>query len=279
VITRRFKVLSLAATFAIVIYFLIPVILLRFALDRFIFLQVDGGPTHEDRRIDVSLPGNRSIVIRQYGNSRLPRCAIFFPGQHGGISVYEEILFPDVRDLGAAVYALSYPGQEGAKGYSRRVTLIDDIDAAMTAITNETSCQPRSAVFIGRSLGSAIAIFAAQRTRPKGLLLDGVSPTLSTAIHAAVGRHMVTQPWSLLPLPSIVENDFPLAPVIHSLRPTPVVIFQGTDDRVTPFAEAQKALVGLDNLEFLAVPHAIHDNAYRVANLQYSKKLEELFAR
>jgi alpha/beta superfamily hydrolase len=279
VIKRRFKAFSLVAISAVIIYFLTPILLMRFALDQFVFLQVDGGPTHEDRRIDVSLPGDRSIRIRQYGSSHLTRCAIFFPGQHGGISAYERSLFPEIQKLDAALYALSYPGQDGAKGHSRQTSLFGDLDAAMAAINNETSCQPRTSVFVGRSLGANVAIYTAQRVRPKALLLEGVSPTLSIAIRAAVRRHIMTQPWGLLPIRWIVQDDFPLAPVIHSLSPTPIVIFQGTDDQVTPFAETQQAMLGLNNVEFIAVPHATHDHTYQVANLQYSKKLGELFAR
>jgi hypothetical protein len=50
-----------------VAYFAAPVLLLRFALDRLIFLQVNGGTTHEDRLIVVPVAADRSILIRQYG--------------------------------------------------------------------------------------------------------------------------------------------------------------------------------------------------------------------
>jgi hypothetical protein len=63
----------------------------------------------------VSLAADRSIRIRQYGSSQLRHCVIFFPGQHGGISTYERNLFPTIKQLGITVYALSYPGQDGAQ--------------------------------------------------------------------------------------------------------------------------------------------------------------------
>jgi len=271
--TRR--ILLLAAWLAAA-YFLVPALLLRFALDRFMLPSVDGGVTHEDRLIDVPVAAGRFVRIRRYGGHELPHCVIFFPGQHGGISTYEQTLFPNIRNLGIAIYALSYSGQDGARGRSDSATLTKDVDTALTTINHETSCQPGNAVFVGRSLGSAVALVAAQRVRPKGLLLDGVASTLTTVIKAALRRHIATWPWTLLPVQSLVKNDFQLVPIIHSLRPTPIVIFQGMEDQVTPFAETQSTVAGLDNVQFFAIPGAAHAHAYQLAMPQYSKKLLEL---
>jgi len=268
----------LAVCVAVVVYFCTPVLLLCFALDRLIFPQVDGGSTHEDRLIDVPLGGGRSIRIREYGSPGLPNCAIFFPGQHGGISSYERTLFPNIEQSGITVFALSYPGQDGAQGRSNRATLIDDVHSGIAAIGRETSCQPTNSVFIGHSLGASVAIHAAQQVRPKGILLDGVAPTLTIAIQAAFRRRASTQPWNLLPLGLLVKDDF-LLPLIHSLRPIPMVVFQGTNDRVTPFEDAQKALLDQENVQFFAVPDATHNDLYLQAQPQYSKKLAELAAR
>jgi Alpha/beta hydrolase family len=284
--TRREKVLEAVSNFrrrilllagcAVVAYFFVPALLLRFALDRFVFPLVDSGVTHEDRVIDVPLGADRSIRIREYGGRELPHCVIFFPGQHGGISTYEQTLFPNIETLGITVYALSYPGQDGARGRSYGAGLIQNVDTALATINHETSCQPGNAVFVGRSLGSVVALLAAQRVRPKGLLLDGVPSTLTTAIKAALRRHIATRPWTLLPVQSLVKNDFQLLPVIHALRPIPIVIFQGMEDQVTPFAETQSTVVGQDNVQFFAIPGATHTHAYLLSMPQYSKKLQEL---
>ena len=261
----------------IVVYVSMPVLLLSFALDRFLFPQVDGGATHEDHVVDVPVATNRSIRVRRYGASQ--QCVIFFPGQHGGIAAYEHNLIPAIRQLGMAAYTLSYPGQDGAQGRSSKATLLQDVAVAIGAIGHETPCQPSSAVFVGRSLGATVALYTAERIHPKGILLDGVAPTMTTAIQAAVQRYVVTRPWSLLPLHSFIGNDFPLAPVIQSLRPIPVVIFQGVNDQVAPFVNAQQALSHLGNVQFLPVPNATHDNAYQVAAAMYSAKLMELAKR
>jgi pimeloyl-ACP methyl ester carboxylesterase len=185
-------------------------------------------------------------------------------------------LFPNINKLGIAVYALSYPGQDGARGRSHSATLIEDVDTALATISHETSCEPGNAVFVGRSLGSAVALIAAQRVRPKGLLLDGVGSTLTVVINAALRRHIATWPWTLLPVRSLLKNDFELIPIIHSLRPTRIVIFQGMEDQVTPFLETQRAVLGQDNVQFFPIPGATHTHAYQLSMPLYSKKLLEL---
>jgi len=276
VVTGSTRRILLLAGCLIAAYFFAPALLLRFALDRFMLPSVDGGVTHEDRLIDVPVAAGRFVRIRQYGGNELPHCVIFFPGQHGGIATYEQTLFPNIQNLGIAVYALSYSGQDGARGRSHSATLIEDVNTSLASINHETSCQPGNAVFVGRSLGSAVALVEAQRVRPKGLLLDGVPSTLTTGIKAALRRHIATWPWTLLPVRSLVKNDFQLLPIIHSLRPTPIVIFQGVDDQVTPFVDTQSAVLGQDNVQFVAIPGATHTHAYLLAMPQYSKKLLEL---
>jgi acetyl esterase/lipase len=237
---------------------------------------VDSGPTHEDRLINVPVAADRSTLIRQYGGAR--NCVIFFPGQHGGISTYERILFPAIRQAGAAIYALSYPGQDGAQGRSHRATILKDVAVAIAAIGRETSCQPNNAVFVGRSLGASVAVYAAQDTQPKGILLDGVGLTLTDAIHAAIERHTLMRPWVLLPLTRVVQDES-LVPVIRSLKAIPIVIFQGTNDQVTPFMETQARLAHEDNVRFFAVNGAAHNNAYMLAQDAYTKQLADLMAR
>jgi hypothetical protein len=271
--TRR---ILLLAGFVVAVYFLVPVLILRFALDRLLFPLVDSGVTHEDRVMDVPLSAGQSIRIRQYGSSELPHCAIFFPGSQGGISTYEQTLFPNIEKLGIAVFALSYPGQDGAQGRSHRATLIQNIDTALSVVKQETSCQPADSVFIGRSMGAAVALHAAQRIRPKGLLLDGFAPTLTSAVKAALRRRMATRPWALLPIGPLVQDDGQLLPIIRSLRPIPIVIFQGMEDKVTAFLEAQHAVLSEDNVQFFAVPGATHTDAYLRSMPRYSQKLAEL---
>jgi pimeloyl-ACP methyl ester carboxylesterase len=204
---------------------------------------------------------------------------IFFPGRGGGVSTYEETLFPSIQKLGITLYAVSYPGQDGAKGRSHSATLLQDVDTALPTVRAETSCDPADSVFVGRSLGATVAIHAAQSIRPKGLLLDGVAPSLTVAVKAEMRRHAATRPWAFLPVRSLVRDNFDLPPLLQTLRSIPVVIFQGTEDDVTPFAEIQAAVAGHDNVRFYAVPGGTHNHVYLAVMPEYLKALSELVMR
>ena len=277
--SRTVRRLLLLVSGTIAVYFLIPVLLLSFGLDRWLFPVVTGRMTHEDEAIDVPLGAGRSIRVRQYGESELTHCVVFFPGRGGGVSTYEEALFPSFQKLGIAVYALSYPGQDGATGRSHSARLLQDVDTALATVRAETSCDPAGSVFVGRSLGATVAVHAAQRIRPKGLLLDGVAPSLTVAVKAEMRRHAATRPWAFLPVRSFVRDNFDLPPPLQALRPIPVVIFQGTEDDVTPFAEIQAAVSGHDNVRFHAVPAGTHNHAYLTVMPEYLKALSELVLR
>jgi alpha-beta hydrolase superfamily lysophospholipase len=274
--SRAFRHVVLLVSGTIAVYFLIPVLLLRFGLDRWLFPVVTGGITHEDKTIDVPLAAGRTIRVRQYGESILTHCVIFFPGRGGGVSTYEETLFPSIQKLGITLYALSYPGQDGAKGRSHSATLLQDVDTALATVRAETSCDPAGSVFVGRSLGATVAVHAAQSIRPKGLLLDGVTPTLTVAVKAEMRQHIATRPWTLLPLRSLLRNDFELTPLLQSLSPIPIVIFQGTKDDVTPFSEIQGAVAGHDNVQLDPVPGGTHGHLYRLVMPEYRKALRRL---
>jgi fermentation-respiration switch protein FrsA (DUF1100 family) len=76
-----------------------------------------------------------------------------------------------------------------------------------------------------------------------------------------------------------MRNDFSLLPAVASLAPIPIVIFQGTNDRVTPFRDAQEAFLKQNNVRFVPVRDATHDNAYLLSQPQYLMKLAELASR
>ncbi|MDE2317024.1 MAG: hypothetical protein KGK06_11515, partial [Xanthomonadaceae bacterium] len=100
-----------------VLYFAVPAALLRWDLDRLVFSAQSQQRTHEGKRFDVAVSPDASVVVRRYGDAGRA-CAFFLPGQHGGIGSYERTLFPLIREAGADVYAISYPGQDGAKGHA-----------------------------------------------------------------------------------------------------------------------------------------------------------------
>ena len=272
----RRKCLFLALAL-LVLYFLLPALLLRFAIDQLTFAAQTSAATHEDQRYEVKVGSGRSVVVRRYGSANAA-CVIFFPGQHGGIGTYERTLFPQIEGAGAVVYAVSYPGQDGAAGSSRLRWLSGDVAVAMDFIGRKTSCIPAQSVFVGRSLGATVALVEAERFSPRGVLLDGVSPDLAGVVHAWFERHPLAIGWRLLPVRLLLADDFALVDIVAKLPATPVVIFQGMADRVTPFESMRIWVSANPAIRFVPIPGASHENAYRLGRASYLESLKDLLS-
>lgn len=259
----------------LVLYFLLPALLLHFAMDRLTFTAQTNDSTHEDQRHEVKVGGHRSVVVRRYGPANAA-CVIFFPGQHGGLGTYERTLFPQIEDEGAVVYAVSYPGQDGAVGSSRLRQLDDDVAAAIDFIRHGTPCIPTQSVFVGRSLGATVALAEAVRFSPRGVLLDGVSPDLSGVVHAWFQRHPLARGWNMLPVRRLLKDDFALTDIVAKLPATPVVIFQGTADRVTPFEPTRIWASAKPAIRFVPIRGGSHEDTYMLGRACYLESLGNL---
>lgn len=274
---RRSRRVCLVAVALVGAYFAIPALLLRYGLDFFVLKPTPGGATNEDDRIEISVEGGRSVIVRRYGMEPSAGCVVFFPGQHGGLSDYERHLIPMLRTAGATVHAISYPGLDGARGRSTRATLFSDVGRALDVIGNDIQCHNRT-VFVGRSLGATVALFSAPRYKPNALIVEGVAPTLKSAIQAAMRQSVLTRAWTMLPIDWLVGEDYSVLPLIEALNPTPIVIFQGTDDTVTPLADLH-TLSGFKNVELVSVEGATHSNAYLIGQSVFARKLATVFAK
>jgi alpha-beta hydrolase superfamily lysophospholipase len=259
----------------LVLYFLLPALLLHFAMDRLTFTAQTDDTTHEYQRYEVKLGGHRSVVVRRYGRVNAA-CVIFFPGQHGGMGTYERTLFPQMERAGAVVYAVSYPGQDGATGASQLRSLTDDVAAGIDSIEHNTPCIPAQSVFVGRSLGAIVALAEAARFSPRGVLLDGVSPDLSGVVHAWFERHPLARGWNMLPVRALLADDFALTDIVMKLPATPVVVFQGTADQVTPFEPMRIWAAANPAIRFIPIRSASHENAYLLGRTCYLKSLRSL---
>jgi alpha-beta hydrolase superfamily lysophospholipase len=267
----------IAALALLVLYFLLPALLLRFAIDQLTFTAQTNDATHEDQRYEVKVGVSRSVVVRRYGSAKAA-CVIFFPGQHGGMDTYERTLFPQIEGTGAVVYAVSYPGQDGAAGSSRLRWLNDDVAAAIDFVKRGTPCNPAQSVFVGRSLGATVALAEAVRFSPRGVLLDGVSPDLAGVVHAWFERHPLAIGWRLLPVRWWLADDYALADMVAKLPATPVVIFQGTADRVTPFERTRIWASANPAIRFIPVRGASHENTYMLGRACYLQSLGDLLS-
>ena len=231
--------LALALAGIVCAYALAAACLLRFDLDRLLFpstpLRLAPGALTEAFRLAGH--DGAAMVVRRFGpraeSSARLGCIVYFPGHEGGLDRYSRELFPDLERAGLVVYAVAYPGQDGAPGPAR----IDDVQslAAKAVSMVVATCGRTRTVVAGRSSGAMIAAYAVGDASPAGLVLESTASSLSAGIRGALREHWFLRPLVLLPIGSIVAHDFSLAealpPRLH------VAIFQGSADVRTPLED------------------------------------------
>jgi pimeloyl-ACP methyl ester carboxylesterase len=224
---------GLAAAYAIA-----AACLLRFNLDRLLFPPVPLPPASRAPAEAFRVAGHdgAAMVVRRLdrtASSARQGCVVFFPGHDGGFDRYARELFPDLERAGLAVYAVAYPGQDGAPGPAR----IADVRSLAAAVVARVvaSCGPTRTVVAGRSLGAMIAAYACADASPAGLVLESTAATLSGAIRGGLREHWFLRPLVLLPMRRILAHDFSLAEALPSRLH--VAIFQGSADTRTPLED------------------------------------------
>lgn len=274
----RYVAWLIAAAVMVLFYFGLPAALLHWNLDRLVFRASPGDQTHEDKRMELEVAPGTTLVVRRYGVAG-HSCVFFFPGQHGGIALYERTLFPAIRRLGADIYAISYPGQDGARGKPQIDLLADQVALAISQIGKLHLCDARHSVFIGRSLGASVALMEASRFKPQGVLVDGLGAGLSDVIRTWIGHHWPLTGWTWLPIRSLVgKRDFSTPLLIAQIPSVPVWVFQGTADEVTPYALVQHLSEGYPNVHLVPVIDASHEDAYLGAHSAYNEKLRSMLS-
>jgi pimeloyl-ACP methyl ester carboxylesterase len=259
------KVRSLLLLLAVflVLYFGVAIYVLHFQLESSLLPRVAlPRGTSEQSMHHVSGQSGNVMLVRRYGVPEVG-CVVFFPGQHGGISLYEKNLFPAYVANGFAVFALAYPGQDGAPGRSDLSEVQPLVQQALTIVGN--TCPPAKTIFVGRSLGSMLAAYAAGAIQPAGLILEGAAPSLSSAVLVRLRSHWYLAPLAHLPVSKILAHDYSLTNALSSSPKLPIVIFQGTADDQSPISALRTIGSLPQNAHLVAVQGGTHSNTFLLA--------------
>ncbi|KFZ38733.1 hypothetical protein HR45_04775 [Shewanella mangrovi] len=259
------------------IYYLMAVVVLHYFLSALIFIKVPSSNTHETQRYVVATDGVESL-IRAYIAPAQTGCVLFFPGQHGDIARYENDVFAHLSRRGISVYAISYPGYEGAKGTANFANVKAVTQHAVSYIEQHSACRIADSVFIGRSLGAAIAIENALNNKPRGLLLDGVSPSLAATVRQKLKGNIWLKPLQLLPIAQLLAYNPKLTDQLRRLAGVAVVIFQGDRDALTPLQPLQRAVSDESLLELVVIKGGTHRDTQVTAGPLYFDKLCQIIS-
>ena len=219
-------------TVVLAIFFVLAV-LVRVFESRLAFFPV-AGETVTPRELGVE---HEPLSIVTHDGERLrgwalrhatPRAwVIYFHGNGGNLSIWAPILV-GVAQQGYSVLAYDYRGYGLSTGRPTERGLYRDVDAIVEQAWSGP--EPRMpVVYWGRSLGTAMAAYAATLRAPDGLILESGFPDARSLIRA------------LPPLTFLGPFSTYRFPVVEFLRraPVPVLVMHGDDDHVIPIAQGR----------------------------------------
>jgi fermentation-respiration switch protein FrsA (DUF1100 family) len=175
---------------------------------------------------------------------------LYFHGNGGNLSNWAPILAGIVR-RGFAVLAIDYRGYGLSSGRPTERGLYRDVEAAV-----QVAWPPADAatpvVYWGRSLGGAMAAYAATIERPDGIIIEAGFPSA----RAALRDSPVMAALSLLS-----SYRFPAAEYLTRAN-VPVLVMHGDRDSVIPFALGRELFEAIPGQkQFMTIAGGDHNDA------------------
>ncbi len=179
-----------------------------------------------------------------------PRALIvYFHGNGGNLSVWAPIL-ADLARHGYDVFAVDYRGYGASGGRPTEVGLYRDADAVLQHVSSGLA-QDRPVIYWGRSLGTAVAAYAASRHRPDGIILESGFPDAKAIVRTSPALRFL----------SIFSTyRFGTAAWLAQVD-APVLVLHGDADRVIPYALGRDLFERIKgNKAFVTIPGGDHND-------------------
>jgi uncharacterized protein len=170
------------------------------------------------------------------GGSR-PGPAVLVCNGNGGDRSMRAALAVALSRLGLAVLLFDYRGYGGNPGSPSEEGLAADARAALAYLAGRPEVDPGRVVYLGESLGAAVALRLAVERPPAALVLR--SPFASLA---EVGRRH----YPVLPVSLLLRDRYDAAAVAGRLS-APLLVVAGGRDRIVPASHSRRL--------FAAAPH------------------------
>ena len=175
---------------------------------------------------------------------------VYFHGNGGNLSNWAPILAGIVR-RGYSVFAVDYRGYGLSTGSPTERGLYRDVDATVARAWTGTDAKT-PLVYWGRSLGGAMAAYAATVRKPEGVIVEAGFPSARAAVRGS-------PPLAVLSL--LASYRFPAGEFLNRAG-VPVLQLHGDRDSVIPFAlgrELHESLTGPK--QFVTIPGGDHNDA------------------
>jgi fermentation-respiration switch protein FrsA (DUF1100 family) len=191
-------------------------------------------------------------VLRAWHLSRTDAIAqiVYFHGNGGNLSIWADVLV-GLWHQRLDVIAVDYRGYGMSTGTPTERGLYRDVDATVAHVESALRRPGLPLIYWGRSLGTAMAGYAATRGRPDGVILEAGFPSAK----ALFDRNPV-----MLVLSAFSTYRFATAEWMASVK-TPTLVIHGDRDSVIPYRLGQRLYEGLTGPKrFVTIPGGDHND-------------------
>jgi alpha-beta hydrolase superfamily lysophospholipase len=160
---------------------------------------------------------------------------LYFHGNGGNLSLWAPILSA-IAAHGYAVKAFDYRGYGLSTGRPTERGLYRDVEAAVERFWRDASTR-MPVVYWGRSLGVAMASYAATIREPDGLILESGFPDVRALLRDSLVFGLLAH---------VSSYRFPAAAFLDHLHsPVPTLVMHGDDDHIVPISQGRALFGGL----------------------------------
>lgn len=193
---------------------------------------------------------NMSLHAFFFPSDKSDEIILFLHGNSGNVYCRMDIVSA-LRDTGINVLLIDYRGFGLSTGSPTETGLYEDSAAAFSFITDQLGYDSEKIFILGRSIGSAAAIYVASGRDIGGLVL--ISPLAS-------GKDVMNKSW-LWFLSWMAGSSFDNQHMVQDVT-APALIIHGSKDRVVKIASGRKLYnsMPMTNKQFVEIKGAGHNN-------------------
>jgi alpha-beta hydrolase superfamily lysophospholipase len=190
---------------------------------------------------------------------------VLFPGNKGTISDFLEPM-SHLAKTGFNIFLFGYRGF--GKSQKKRPTekgVYKDSEGACRYLVKERGLSLENMVFLGQSLGCAMASFAVSRFCPRALILEGGFPSLVEVAARAVK-------W--MPIRTLTTSRFETRKLLENVG-CPVLIFHSRDDKAIPLSDVDILFDGVSTQKKKVIVSGPHAKGLEYDRVNVLKEIKE----
>ncbi len=202
----------------------------------------------------ITTEDNEQLHSWYFPNEKSNRIIVLSHGNAGNISHRLDIA-QTLLETGAAVLMYDYRGYGKSTGKPSESGLYLDIEAVIRALIDEKGYQENNIYLYGRSLGGAVAAYAATQFPVGGLVLDSAFKNLQA---------MVRDVYPFVPS-FLTRHEFPTQRFINERKNMPIMIMHSERDEIVRFHHGKTLYQATHEPKKFVTLDGGHNNNFQVS--------------